>query len=257
MQQPSETVLFIGELAAKAGISVRALRHYEAKGLIHPMRDPQNDRRRYTQSEISTVLKIVALKSVGLSLAQIGQLLRGGLAVAAAVQMQIETLQKQQAETVTALQVLQSAAQRLKNGTVLDVELLCNMLRSIQMTKHPMNDVIKDYFDDEQMQQIKNRGTTPNQLVGYQEQWSGLIAKVQTLIDDDVPANNAMALDCAKQWNGLVSAFTQNDPGITQSLRKMYADKEKWSGQANMPYSPEVGNYIMAAQTALSAQAEK
>ena len=240
-------MLAIGELAKKAGISVRALRHYEAIGLLHPARDPHNERRRYGRADIETVMQITALKGAGFSLRRIGALLGGGVDMSTLVQAQLRHMRALQSRTRMALDVLEQAAGLLQKGQRLDVDLLCHMIRSTPMTTNPLSDVAKDYFDDEQMAKIKARGTTPDELADYGRQWSDLIARVQQLVDAGADPASPEAQACAQQWQGLVEAFTQNDPGITQSLGKMYADKEAWKGRAQMPYSPPVGDFIARA----------
>lgn len=253
----SDDILSIGELAKRAQISVRALRHYESLGLLNPARDPDNNRRRYTQADITQVMKITALKLAGLDLRTIGKALNGGIDMRVMVAMQIRQLQTQHEKTQRALVILQKAADRLDDNQPLGVDLLCNMMRSITMTKFPTQDVIKNYFDDEQLNKLNSRGTTPAQMQDYQKQWSDLIARVQKLTDANAPADSDEALACAREWNALIGAFTQGDVGITQSLTTMYADKEAWNTRAHMPYGPHVGEYIAEAQGALLERGEE
>ncbi|MFJ9620649.1 MerR family transcriptional regulator [Streptomyces sp. NPDC101181] len=55
----------IGEVAAKAGVSVRALRYYEEQDLLHSTRDG-GGRRRYTPDAVDRVGLIRQLYSAGL-----------------------------------------------------------------------------------------------------------------------------------------------------------------------------------------------
>jgi DNA-binding transcriptional MerR regulator len=57
----------IGELAERAGVSTRALRHYEALGLL-PARRTANGYRRYEAADLRTVEEIRSLAGLGLSL---------------------------------------------------------------------------------------------------------------------------------------------------------------------------------------------
>src|SRR6201994_3444775 len=65
-----------GELARATGITVRALHHQDQLGLLRPGRD-RAGRRRYGPSELRRLHQIVALRSFGLALAEIGPLLDG------------------------------------------------------------------------------------------------------------------------------------------------------------------------------------
>ncbi|MBU6529927.1 MerR family transcriptional regulator [Streptomyces sp. NPDC057245] len=55
----------IGEVAAKAGVSVRALRYYEQQGLLHSTRTP-GGQRQYPQEAVERVAVIQRLYASGL-----------------------------------------------------------------------------------------------------------------------------------------------------------------------------------------------
>ena len=65
----------IGDLAKEAGISTKAIRIYEKKGLIKPKAYSESRYRLYDNNAIFVLQKIMTLKFVGFSLAEIGALL--------------------------------------------------------------------------------------------------------------------------------------------------------------------------------------
>jgi DNA-binding transcriptional MerR regulator/effector-binding domain-containing protein len=68
----------IGEFARLGAVSIRTLRHYDEIGLLPPAKvDPQTGYRGYTAEQLRRLNRIVALKELGLSLAQARQLLDG------------------------------------------------------------------------------------------------------------------------------------------------------------------------------------
>ena len=68
----------IGEFARLAGVSVRTLRHYDEIGLLRPASvDPETGYRGYAPAQLGQLNRIVALKELGLSLAQSRQLVTG------------------------------------------------------------------------------------------------------------------------------------------------------------------------------------
>ena len=68
----------IGEFARLGGVSVRTLRHYDEIGLLRPATvDPDTGYRGYTADQLGPLNRIVALKELGLSLAEAGRLLAG------------------------------------------------------------------------------------------------------------------------------------------------------------------------------------
>jgi DNA-binding transcriptional MerR regulator len=80
-------MLTIGQLAAYAGVTVRAVRHYHQIGLLpEPERDASGYRR-YGATAVVSLIKIRTLASAGVPLSQIGQMLEvGAPAFAEAVQ---------------------------------------------------------------------------------------------------------------------------------------------------------------------------
>jgi DNA-binding transcriptional MerR regulator len=64
----------IGDLAARAGVSVRSLRYYEQQGLLASTRTASGQRR-YTQEAVARVRLIRCLYSAGLSSSTIAELL--------------------------------------------------------------------------------------------------------------------------------------------------------------------------------------
>lgn len=69
-------MLTIGQLAAYAGVTVRAVRHYHAKGLIaEPERD-HSGYRRYDAAAVVDLIKIRTLAEAGVPLARVRELLQ-------------------------------------------------------------------------------------------------------------------------------------------------------------------------------------
>ena len=68
-------LLGIGELARRTGLSVSAIRFYEDKGLIEPMRTGGNQRR-FLRSDIRRLSFILIAQNLGLSLAEIEQAMK-------------------------------------------------------------------------------------------------------------------------------------------------------------------------------------
>ena len=63
-------LLTIGDLARRTGLSVSAIRYYEARGLVAPIRSGGNQRR-FLRSDIRRVSFVLIAQSMGLSLTNI------------------------------------------------------------------------------------------------------------------------------------------------------------------------------------------
>jgi DNA-binding transcriptional MerR regulator len=92
--QEARGVFRIGDFSRLTQVTVKALRHYDRLGLLKPDHiDPESGYRYYTSAQAPRLNRIVALKELGFSLEQIGQLLDADLS---AEQLRGMLMQKQQ-----------------------------------------------------------------------------------------------------------------------------------------------------------------
>ncbi|AWW37902.1 MerR family transcriptional regulator [Streptomyces cadmiisoli] len=67
--------MLIGEVAQRSGVSARMLRHYESLGLLRPSGRTGSGYREYSGEDIRRIFHIESLRSLGLSLREIGRAL--------------------------------------------------------------------------------------------------------------------------------------------------------------------------------------
>lgn len=67
--------MLIGEVARRSGVSARMLRHYERLGLVRPTGRTGSGYREYSGQDIRRIFHIESLRSLGLSLREIGRAL--------------------------------------------------------------------------------------------------------------------------------------------------------------------------------------
>lgn len=75
MLRPND-VLPIGDLARRTGLSVSAIRFYEAKGLIAPRRSP-GGQRRFLRADIRRLSFVLIVQQLGFSIREIKAALKG------------------------------------------------------------------------------------------------------------------------------------------------------------------------------------
>ena len=73
----SDRTWSVGELAAAAGTTRRALHHYDEIGLLVPTYRAQNGTRRYTEVDMERLRSVHTLRGLGLSLTDVGRVLDG------------------------------------------------------------------------------------------------------------------------------------------------------------------------------------
>lgn len=67
--------MLIGEVARRSGVSARMLRHYDSLGLVSPSGRTSGGHREYSGTDLRRLLHVESLRSLGLTLAQVGAVL--------------------------------------------------------------------------------------------------------------------------------------------------------------------------------------
>src|SRR5690606_7494747 len=72
---PAGAAVLIGEVARRSGVSARMLRHYDRLGLVRPTGRTTGGYREYSEADIRRIFHVESLRSLGLSLAEVGRAL--------------------------------------------------------------------------------------------------------------------------------------------------------------------------------------
>jgi DNA-binding transcriptional MerR regulator len=97
----------VGAFARMAGVSARVLRSWDAEGLFHPAWiDRSSGYRYYSPAQLPKLRRIVALRDVGLSRAEIGDLVCGGSDLGATLERRRRELEAERRELDRRLAIL-------------------------------------------------------------------------------------------------------------------------------------------------------
>jgi MerR family transcriptional regulator, thiopeptide resistance regulator len=111
----------IGELARESGLTVRALHHYDQLGLLSATTRTEGGHRCYTRADVRRLHRIVALRSLGISLDDIGRLLDGTDNLAELLRRQLEVVDERIRDAVALrtrlLDTLDSADRNVEPST--------------------------------------------------------------------------------------------------------------------------------------------
>ncbi|MGV3491825.1 MAG: MerR family transcriptional regulator [Devosia sp.] len=126
----AEQFINASEAARQLGVSTKALRLYEERGLIHPLRSAAGWRA-YGPAELQMAGAIDALRALGLSLTQIGKVLRGdAAALDAALAAHQGTLDLRLKEVMAAMDRVREMRTRLHGGEPPAQGALTKLLRN-------------------------------------------------------------------------------------------------------------------------------
>ncbi len=89
----------IGPFARLAGVSAKVLRAYDGLGLFRPVWvDPATEYRYYSPAQLPELRRIIALRDMGIGLAEIGQLVSGGADLRTALDRRRGELERERRE---------------------------------------------------------------------------------------------------------------------------------------------------------------
>ena len=234
------TTMKVGELAKRTGLSVRALHHYDAIGLLAPSQRSDAGYRLYTERDIARLQQIASLRQLGLSLDEIRDAL---------------TRPDFSPERVIAAHIA-----RVEEQIALAGELrarLCGIARALQMAEtvsaadflhviEVMNMVDK-YYTPEQREWLKQRRETVGEerIREVEAEWPQLMAEVRAEMEKGTDPADPRVQALAQRWMGLVQEFTGGNPGIEKSLKTMYQNEQPQDIHPSLdPRMGEYGAYI-------------
>jgi DNA-binding transcriptional MerR regulator len=122
----------IHEFAELAGVTVKALHHYDRLGLLRPGRT-EAGYRVYCERDLETLEQIVALKFLGLPLKQIGVVLKREAQLPDALRLQRRALEEKHEVLGRAIRAIQAAEKSLESGNPADTTLLKHIIEVIDM----------------------------------------------------------------------------------------------------------------------------
>ena len=244
------------ETAKLLGLSIKALRLYEQRGLVTPMRT-EADWRVYGPSQIARLHQIVALKRLGLPLARIGALLCGRTETLGQVlDLQERVLAREGVRVEKALRIVRQARSRLAAGHRLSIDDLATLTKETTMTGKASDEEMKAIFDPlaEKHFTAEERATLRQRSFDQAEAskgWDGLIEEAKALMAKGDPYS-AAATDLARRWQAQVRRFTQGDPAVDQKIMGMWKDAMANPATApKLPLNPEIFAFVQKAATKL------
>ena len=239
----------VREFADLAGVTVRALHHYDRLAVLRPKR-AESGYRVYSLRDLERLEQIVALKFLGLPLKEIKTLLdREARRLPEVLRSQRLALEEKRRSLDLAIHAIQDAEQVIVSGKPVDVEVLAKIIEVIEMQEK--NEFTKKYYSEEAQAKLAERRQEwkPEMQAEVSRAWSELFRDVEAALDEDPRSEKAQAL--AARWRKLVESFTGGDPDVTRGLGKAWADRGNWPGgmkERTAPFAnPKVWEFIKKA----------
>jgi MerR family transcriptional regulator, thiopeptide resistance regulator len=205
-------LLKVGELAKRAGLTVRALHHYDSIGLLSPSARSDAGYRLYNRDDVARLHQIQALQQFGMALADIGVFLAGpGSSLPAIIEQQVAVLAQKIAQAGRLHAQLTLLQHQLQAGEEPD---LAGWLSTLELMT-----MYDKYFSKDEL------ATLPF-FSGQQkcvDEWDAMVAEVRALVDAGTPADAPQAGALALRWMTMLERDTGGHAGLAAKLVAMQA----------------------------------
>jgi DNA-binding transcriptional MerR regulator len=190
------------EAAKRLGVSTKALRLYEQRGLVKPIRNNAGWRA-YGPAEISRLHQVLALKNLGLPLARIANLMAAsGDTLDSILELQERALKKENTQVARALSLVQTARRKLAHGTVLTIDDLATL--TLEATA--LTPILEKYFTESELNDIMNNLNQEE----HDSAWDELFAELKEIAAKG-DLYSLEALDLGRRWLAQSQLFTRGD----------------------------------------------
>lgn len=227
----------IGELASRAGLTVRALHHYDSIGLLCPSARTDAGYRLYNRDDVARLHQIQALRRFGVALSDIGSLLADpGSRLPAIVDQQIAALTRQIAQASTLRDQLARLKRQLADREEPELAAWLTTLELMNM--------YDKYFTKEQLARLPYFNGDQHSIA----QWQDMVARMQALKDGGTPATSKTAQALAHEWMAMLERDTGGDIELMLGINALQDNEPE--ARARNGITPELGDYLQQAFSA-------
>ena len=221
----------VGELAKRAGITVRTLHHYEQTGLLLPSARSEAGYRLYNLADVQRLHMIQALAKAGLELAEIKDFLeQDTLSLPDLLDAQIALLDRQLRSIHTLRDQLCTLRSGLEGESEPDLESWLQTLELMNMYDR--------WFTKDELQQLPF-AAEGEQLASL---WAALVTEAQTLMAQKVVETDANAMDLAIRWMDRLEQDTAGKPEFLTRLNEMHSVEPQMRERTGI--TPQIIDYI-------------
>ena len=246
--------LDIAEVARLTGLSSRALRFYEARGLVRPLRTASG-RRHYGTAQLERLHEIVAMKRAGLTLAQIQRLSAGRqLDLRSLIAAQVETLAERERGIAGARALLEDILSRIDRSEPIDVATFCSLIRQGEttMSQDKLNELMAHYMSAEQKQAFdRSVAALPADFdnEAHNAKWRALSDRIKAALPMDPASPQAQAF--LDEWDEMIRPFLAvASPEMLEGVKTFHDNIEQWDGVVDSPFDAEVYRFHQDAHEA-------
>lgn len=233
-------MLQIGQLARRSGLSTKALRLYEQRGLLKPCAHSAAGYRLYGEVALRRLMQITVLRRSGFSLAQITTLLQSeGGDSSDILAARVAALEQDIRDKLRALATLRRVATEIGPAPSSNIPQLLESLsmtqqldlstsasqRAEMLARAKAFEVLhtpgqQAQFQARVEQRLADLGA--DDLDALQRPWRELSADIRAAMQSGVPPHDPALAGLAQRWRAHVEALVARDPDFISKLRSAY-----------------------------------
>ncbi len=231
----------VGELAARVGVSVRTLHHYDRLGLVQPSARSESGYRLYSEPDLLRLQQVLTLRCLGFPLRRIRDVLDGeDFDVAASLRVQRLALRERIEELQRIESAIGNALQAQERSGAWDWNLVLAAAEAAGNSSG--GNLMEKYYTQEQMAQFAElrAETPPEEIQAVEHEWTALLADVRASRGLDPASPEAKAL--AARWDALqerTMAHFASKPGLPEAIAGNYA-AGSFEGMDRAPQAEDV-----------------
>jgi len=241
----------VGEFAELAGVTVRALHHYDRLGLLRPLHRSDRGYRLYVASDLAKLEQIVVLKYLGLPLKDIKSLIRRNANLPDALRRQQMVLVSKRQRLDETINAIAAAEASLRQTNEPDWSLFRRIIKEVEMQND--NEWTKKYYSPEAQIAVEGGKSrwSPELQERVSKQWNELYADVERAMAAGETPDGPVVQALAARWKALVGEFTRGHRAVQQGLNTMWADQANWPAAQKQQFAtymrPEIMSFMMEA----------
>ena len=205
-------LLKVGELAKRTGLTVRALHHYDSLGLLRPSGRSDSGYRLYDRDDVARLHGIQTLRRMGLSLADVAQLLDGGgVTLPAILARQIGVLDREIDHAQALRERLRVMQIVFAGGGQPEID---DWLASLSMMS-----TFEQYFSASELKLVFERWKR------CEAEWPPLLQAVREAMERGVPPDSIALQPLARQWMDLAARWMNGDLSLLKRWGRMVREQ--------------------------------
>jgi DNA-binding transcriptional MerR regulator len=241
--------LKVGELARRTGLTIRTLHHYDDIDLLKPSLYTGSGHRLYTAGDVARLQQVLSLRQLGFGLEEIRACLdRPGFSPLEVMRLHVARLREQMELQRQLCERLEALAEYFRPAGEVPADVFLQAIEVMNM--------IENYYTPEQLESLKKRAAEVGQeriqqgQAAWAELWAAYGAEMEKGTDPADPKVQALE----KRRQALVHEFTGGDPGIAQSVKRLWQEQGQ-NLTAQYGYDPKVLAYMEKATQAAKGSA--